>query len=385
MMVTQKIKMHLDRAEANPRICAVRGDSFTRQVEITLYENDGAWALPEGLAVTVLYRKADGTEGAYDTLPDGTAAWSGSGNVLTVLLAPQMMTAAGPVLVQLEMSVGEAILHSFGFYLLVSDVAADMGASEDYFGWRKAFLPQITGAEEGQFIQIEEVDELGRVVRAKAGGTVPGYVRTAAEALARKVSSRAGENSFSFAVLADAHCGYYSDLEMEAVRQAAQAVQIINRRCGLDFIVHGGDMALGAWYSDRESTFEQMEDYAELMAASGADTPNIWCAGNHDDAPYRATEDRLSQGEVFGQIGRRNARPGAVCPQGCNYGYLDLENRKIRVIFLDTDDKRDWGTVAVGSGEDAPTYLNAHNIGGKQLAWLAGTALDFTKKEKPGE
>lgn len=76
---------------------------------------------------------------------------------------------------------------------------------------------------------------------------------------------------------------------------------------------------------------------------------------------------------------------GAVCPNGCNYGYLDLENRKLRVIYLDTDDKRSWGTVAVGAGETAPDYLNAHNVGGAQLQWLAGTALNFTGKTNPAE
>ena len=43
MLVTQKMKMHLDRHDMNQRINAVQGDCYTRQVQISLFENGKAW------------------------------------------------------------------------------------------------------------------------------------------------------------------------------------------------------------------------------------------------------------------------------------------------------------------------------------------------------
>lgn len=165
MIVTQNLKMDLDRPGSGLEVSAVCGDQYTRRVCLALYENGVEWCIPEELSVTVWYEKADGTGGVYDTLPNGQCAWSGEGNCLTILLAPQMMTAPGVVRVQLELGSGEQILHSFGFYLRVSDMA-DEASSEPYVNWRASFLPQIRNGEPGQYIRIVEVDSSGQVISA---------------------------------------------------------------------------------------------------------------------------------------------------------------------------------------------------------------------------
>lgn len=215
--------------------------------------------------------------------------------------------------------------------------------------------------------------------------TVPDYVRTEAETVARIVNQHQSNDSIVFPFLSDAHCGYYTDKTNEATKLAGQLLNLIAKRVPFDFIANGGDMANGAWDTTREMTYENIEDYTELTADAHKGVPAVWCPGNHDDAPYMATADRATQKDMFALIGRKSRVSGAVCPNGCNYGYLDLENRKLRVIYLDTDDKRSWGTVQVGSSGSAPEYLNAHNVGGVQLRWLAETALDFTGKENPAE
>lgn len=220
-------------------------------------------------------------------------------------------------------------------------------------------------------------------IQGGSGDSVPDYVRTEAEAVARIVNQHQSNHSIVFPFLTDAHCGYYTDTNNAAVSLAGQLLRLIGKRTAFDFIVHGGDMSTGAWDTTREKTLEQIEDYSELINDLSGGTPVVWTAGNHDDAPFMATADRLTQKDTFSYIGRKNRVSGAVCPDGCNYGYLDLENHRLRVIYLDTDDKREWGTVSVGSGEEGPAYLNAHNLGGAQLQWLADTALNFTDKEKP--
>lgn len=217
------------------------------------------------------------------------------------------------------------------------------------------------------------------------GESVPDYVRTEAESAARIINRRQSNDSVTFPFLTDAHCGYYTDKTNEATKLAGQLLNLIGNRVGFDFIANGGDMANGAWDTTREMTYEQYEDYRELTADAHKGVPAVWVPGNHDDAPYMATTDRATQTDMFALIGRKNRLSGAVCPNGCNYGYLDLDNRKLRVIYLDTDDKRTWGTVQVGSDGSAPAYLNAHNVGGVQLRWLVENALNFEKKSDPTE
>ena len=95
-----------------------------------------AWSMPEDALARMRYCKSDGTKGIYDTLPDGTAAWSAEGNVITVVLAPQMLTAAGMVLAQLELIQGTAALATFTIQIGVErNPAAGALKSEDYINW----------------------------------------------------------------------------------------------------------------------------------------------------------------------------------------------------------------------------------------------------------
>lgn len=215
--------------------------------------------------------------------------------------------------------------------------------------------------------------------------SVPDYVTTEAETVARIVNRHQSNDSVIFPFLSDAHCGYYTDPKNGAAKLAGQLLNLIGKRAPFDFIVNGGDYSTGTWDTTRDSTYQDTENYTELTAEAHKGIAAIWVPGNHDDAPYMATEDRATQKDVFTLIGRKNRLSGAVCPNGCNYGYMDIDNRKLRVIYLDTDDKRSWGTVAVGAGETPTDYLNAHNVGGEQLLWLANTALDFTDKTNPTE
>ena len=73
----------------------VEGDQYARQLELSLLCGGESWEIPEDVHATVRFRKPDGTGGEYDSLPDGSPAWSASGNVLTVELAPQVLSCPG--------------------------------------------------------------------------------------------------------------------------------------------------------------------------------------------------------------------------------------------------------------------------------------------------
>ena len=98
MIITHKIKMDLSRRGITPVVNMVQGDSNTRALEISLYDNGQSWEIPAGATAAVAFQKPDGTRGLYDKLPDGSAATTISGSTVTAILAPQALTCAGTVL-----------------------------------------------------------------------------------------------------------------------------------------------------------------------------------------------------------------------------------------------------------------------------------------------
>lgn len=241
--------------------------------------------------------------------------------------------------------------------------------------------PLLTVAEEG--IRCLQPLLSGWESTGRQEPVLPDYLIAEAEAAAAKILSHGGSVVFPF--ITDAHCGYYTDPENTAVALLGQLLNQIGTRVPYTFVANGGDFSTGAWNTTRELTFSHVDAYEALVSLSDESVPYVWAIGNHDDAPYQETQYRLTQQDTYSMIGERNIRNGLRCPEGCNYGYLDLEDQKLRVIVLDTDDKREWGTLQVGAGQPGPDYLNAHNISGAQLAWLADTALNFREKDDPGQ
>lgn len=157
MIVTHKLEMDLVRRQQSDVLWTVQGDHNTRVLELTLLENGEAWTVPEGAGVWMRYCKPDGTKGIYDTLPDGSCAWSIGENSVSVTLAPQMLTAAGVVFAQVELVQEALTLATFTVQINVErDPAAGVLASEDYVNmlqWMEAELALrlAEAAESGAF------------------------------------------------------------------------------------------------------------------------------------------------------------------------------------------------------------------------------------------
>lgn len=136
MKTIHKVKIDLLTPGLRSRVYVVQDDICTREVQISLYSGGASWS-PAKASAAVGYSKPDGTTGLYDSLPDGSAAISISGNVVTVILAAQMLTCAGTVeaAVTLADANGNQI-STFAFDVIVS---ANPGSgaikSEDYFNY----------------------------------------------------------------------------------------------------------------------------------------------------------------------------------------------------------------------------------------------------------
>ena len=133
MIMTHKLEMDLLEPGSIRRIYAVQDDRYSRNLELTLYAGLEPWTVPENVQTVIRYRKPDGTGGEYNVLPDGSSAWMAENNVLTVALAPQVLTVPGTVMMSVMLQKDRAQLSSFEICLIVKRaVREDIEDSEDY-------------------------------------------------------------------------------------------------------------------------------------------------------------------------------------------------------------------------------------------------------------
>ena len=136
MIITHKVKMDLMQREVTPRVDVVQGDVCTRVLELALFSGGKEWVVPEGVSIAVRYGKPDKTKGYYDTMPDGTSAWSAWDNHIAVMLAPQMLTVDGAVMAQVEMILDSKLLASFTIQVYVNaNPAIGVIKSTNYVNW----------------------------------------------------------------------------------------------------------------------------------------------------------------------------------------------------------------------------------------------------------
>lgn len=132
MTITHKISIDLLRQEQPARIDAVQNDCG-RTLALMLHANGIPWSVPEGVTALVRYRKSDNIGGEYDTLPDGSTACRTDGNVLTVALAPQVLTTAGETKLSVLLVKGSAAIRTFHILLQVQpDLTGFLSESETY-------------------------------------------------------------------------------------------------------------------------------------------------------------------------------------------------------------------------------------------------------------
>lgn len=168
-MIISKLKMNLKRSGITPVIDAAQGDVLTRALEISLYDGADKFLLPENLAILIRYKKADGKGGEYDTLPDNRPAWSSYKNILTVLLAPQVLTFPGSVSMTITLVENGTQISTFPLWInVLPEAKSQTAASEDYF-CITGFLTAPGNATVGQFLKITAVNSEGRVTQVESG------------------------------------------------------------------------------------------------------------------------------------------------------------------------------------------------------------------------
>lgn len=170
MIITHKIDIELNKPGIPLRVDAVQGDAYTRHIQFGLYADGQAWEIPAEAQVLIRYAKPDGTGGEYDTLPDGSAAYEIVGNILTVVLAPQVLSRSGPVRLNVCLIRDTMEINTFPVTVNIhANVGEQITASEDYYRV-SGFVPMPGTAEAGTYIRVKTVDEHGVVRKTETAG-----------------------------------------------------------------------------------------------------------------------------------------------------------------------------------------------------------------------
>lgn len=101
MNVNQNVSLNLTADGIPPRLHMVQGDSNTRTIVASLWDDSQPYNVPASAVVMMRFRKPDGTGGLYD-VTEGGAKISVFGNVVTIPVATQLLTVAGVVFAQVD-------------------------------------------------------------------------------------------------------------------------------------------------------------------------------------------------------------------------------------------------------------------------------------------
>ena len=124
IMNTQSIKVPIDSTPPFEYIIAKQGEISSRQVEVTLLQNNAVYTIPSGVKARVKYYKPDGNK----VINDCTI----SNNKVIVTYTQQMLAAAGTGFAEIQLYSGSSVLVSATYYTKIAEsVYTDDAESTD--------------------------------------------------------------------------------------------------------------------------------------------------------------------------------------------------------------------------------------------------------------
>ena len=142
MLLTKEVTLNLKYREMPVTMDAMQGDSG-RVLIIRFAAGEAEWEIPEDARVILQYCCADGTGGCYDSLPDGSAAYSVNGDALTVFLIPELCAAAGITKLQVTVFSGNVQISAFPMEIRVAEQVNASCTDGTYYNLQKWLYSQV--------------------------------------------------------------------------------------------------------------------------------------------------------------------------------------------------------------------------------------------------
>ena len=217
---------------------------------------------------------------------------------------------------------------------------------------------------------------------ASSDDTVPAYVKAEAKRVSGLVRAVQNPHTFTIIGVSDLHYLKGNAQIGRALNEMALGVKEISSQVPVDYKIAFGD------YIYRSKGCENYRDGVEEMQAAtgildkafGQSGNQIRLTGNHDANAMELDKGELKQfftmHDLYGFVGKYNGNmtTDSLNPEG-NYGYIDIPEKKIRIICLNTSDFTDEGkpTVAPDKKDYNKNTTTTHNMSKRQAEWLIET------------
>lgn len=224
MQVTKSIKIDLVEKGVQPIIYAKQNDSQTRFIAASLFANGQPFSVPDGVIAMFRAGKPDGTACFYDSNETGTPAITIEGNLVTVELAEQVLTAPGNVQAEINFyTAGGEKLTSFSFTIQVEkSVLADQEiVSSDYYNVLTAQIKAAQDAAQNAQTSAGQAEQALQEVEQLAN-TVSGTIQQAGQEQIAAVQQAGAQQTAAAAAEADRAQGYADSIN------PAQFVKTVN-------------------------------------------------------------------------------------------------------------------------------------------------------------
>lgn len=153
----------------------------------------------------------------------------------------------------------------------------------------------------------------------------------------------------------------------EPLRAAGHLLTRISETVPPDAVVLGGDYVSGDWSTTKDRTIAAFHAVEKTLHG------DVFLIGECDDTPCRGAESAITKREIYARLLHKSAVKGAVFG-GFGYGYRDFSAQKMRIIFLNTEEKDESVRKEVRDGENN-AYKARSGVGDEQLAFVE-EALD---------
>lgn len=225
--------------------------------------------------------------------------------------------------------------------------------------------------------------QMAQAVRALPCGGLPAKHYAMALDVAAKIKAvkDTGHDVVVIGCVSDCHVSAedgYKTLSRQSMRHGAWALGLVGQLVGADLCADLGD---SAWENnDNGDSFERWHEnqaYAARVLAGGCgNVPLVRIPGNHDQS--------ATVGNAYGYVGSGNRFDGVGATPERGYGYIDLADKKVRVIALNTSDYQGVTGGYDLSYEQKKWFMESLDLSGKADAaqWgiviLSHFPLDFS-------
>ena len=215
-----------------------------------------------------------------------------------------------------------------------------------------------------------------------SSNTVPAYVKAEAKRVSGLVRAVQNPHTFTIVGVSDLHYMKGNAQIGKALNEMALGIKEVLSQVPVDYKIAFGDYIYrGKGFENYRDGVEEMQAATDILnTAFGHGGNQIRLTGNHDTNAMELDKGEpkkfFSMHDLYQYLGKHNEKmvTDSVNPEG-NYGYIDIPEKKIRIVCLNTSDFTDEGkpTVVPDKKDQNKNTTTTYNMSKRQAEWLIET------------